>query len=73
MSSRKIITLKQVQKIVPRAVGSSTEKGLLFDEFDEDFKIEGKHYKYGLWTNDGDWFYAFNTLEKLKEQVNENI
>ena len=72
--SKREITLKEVQKIVPEAVGSFREKGLVFGEFQEDFESPdlGGHKRYGLWTNEGDWLYAFDTLKELAGQVEED-
>lgn len=63
------LTFAEVKAICPEAVESFRETGLVFGKFEEGFLVEGKHYEYGLWANSGDWAYAFDTLEELKEQL----
>lgn len=42
---------------------------LEFGEFEDEFTIEGRHYKYGAWNSAGDWWLAWNTDKEFKEQL----
>ena len=58
---------------VVREFKDCSDDDLVFSKFQKDFLIDGKHVKYGLWNNSGDWWYAFDNLEELKKQVRENL
>lgn len=42
---------------------------LRFGEFERDFLIERKHYRYGAWNTAGDWWLAWNTDEEFQQQL----
>lgn len=41
------------------------------DLFEEDFDVEGNHYRYGAWNTAGDWVLAWNTESELREQLGD--
>lgn len=44
---------------------------LTYGEFEEDFLIEGRHYRHGAWNAAGDWWLAWNTDEEFQKQLQE--
>lgn len=42
---------------------------LQFGEFEKDFEIEGRYYRYGAWNTAGDWWIAWNSEEEFQEQI----
>ena len=37
--------------------------------FQEDFDINGRHYRFGAWNTTGDWWLAWNTEEEFQRQL----
>lgn len=44
---------------------------LVFGTFEDDFLVEGRHYRYGAWNTAGDWWLAWNTEEEFQRQICE--
>ncbi len=42
---------------------------LIFDVFAQDFDIEGVHYRYGAWNQQGNWWLAWNNDEEFQRQI----